>query len=394
MDLFIIIFYIFLGILVGTLTGLIPGIHPNTMCTLFIGFIFGEPFLVSVLIISSAVAHSFLDFIPSILLGAPDAGTAMGVLPGHSMMLRGEGYEAIRLTVIGGLVSLFIILILLPFIMIFTAPLYNIVKPNIHWILIALTGFMFTKDRKLWGPVVFGLSGVLGYLVLNGNFLGNFELLPMLTGLFGMSMILKSIHDGVNIPEQRTRTSVVKKKDMLKGGLVGSLSGILVGLLPGVGAAQATFISREVLRDKTEKKFMIAIGGVNTVVAIFSILALWIIGKGRSGVAVAVNELMGTLVFSDVVIFTGAIVLSGGISSILTIILGKKMTTFFRKINYKKISVSMVILLGSIIFVFTGLLGLFVLLLSTGIGMVTLLTGTRRSYMMACLIVPTILYFV
>jgi len=394
MDLFIIIFHIFLGVLVGTLTGLIPGLHPNTMCTLFIGFFFGEPFLVSVLIVSSAIAHSFLDFIPSIFLGAPDAGTAMGVLPGHNMMLKGEGYEAVRLTVIGGLVSLLIILVLLPFLMILTAPLYDIIRPNIHWILITLTGFMFTKDRKIWGPVVFGLSGLLGYIVLNGNFLGNFELLPMLTGLFGTSMILKSLHDEVKIPEQKNQPSVVGRGDMIKGGLVGSLSGILVGLLPGVGAAQATFISREILKDKTEKKFMIAIGGVNTVVAVFSILALWIIGKTRSGVAVAVNELLGNLVFSDVMIFLGAIVLSGGLSSILTIILAKKTIAFFRKINYKKASLSVILGLVSIVFVFTGLPGLFVLFLSTVIGLVTLLTNTRRSYMMACIIVPTVIYFI
>lgn len=394
MDLFVIVLYIFLGIIVGTVTGLTPGLHPNTMSTIFLGFLFGNPLLVSVMIISAAVTHSFLDFIPSILLGAPDPETALSVLPGHSMMMEGRAYEAIRLTVVGGLVSLLIILLLLPFLAIFVGSFYDLIRPNIHWVLISITAFMFLKDRKPWGVVVFILSGALGYLVLSGNLLGKFALLPMLTGLFGLSMIIKSLKDRTEIPEQREYVEDVKIGEAIKGGLVGSLSGIFVGLLPGIGGAQATFLSREILRDKTERKFMIAIGGVNTVVAVFSLLALWLIGNPRSGVAVAVAELLNTLTFSDVVIFTGAIAIAGGVSALLTLYMSRRFITFFRMVNYRWVSVSIIFFLGVMTFVFTGLTGLSVLLLSTLIGMVCIFSNSRRSYMMACLIVPTVLFFI
>ncbi|UCG95768.1 MAG: tripartite tricarboxylate transporter permease [archaeon] len=376
------------------MTGLVPGLHPNTICILFLGFVFGDPLLVSVLIVSSAIAHSFLDFLPSILLGAPDPGTALSVLPGHNMMMQGRAYEAIRLTVIGGLASLLIALTLMPLLMFFVGSFYDFIRPNIHWLLVTITGFMFLKDRKPWSLVVFAMSGALGYLVLNGNLLGRFSLLPMLTGLFGLSMIIKSLKDRTRIPEQKISADALRRIDVVKGGLVGSLSGILVGLLPGVGAAQATFISREVLRDRTEKKFMIAMGGVNTVVAIFSLLALWIVGNPRSGVAVAVDELMGVLTFGDVIIFIGAIALAGGLSSLITIYLSKRFINFFRRIDYRKVSLSIIIFLIAITFVFTGAVGTFVLFLSTAIGMVCILTNTRRSYMMACIIVPTVLFFI
>jgi len=394
MDLFFIILYIFFGILVGIVTGLMPGIHPNMTATLFLGFLFGDPFLVSVMIISSAVTNAFLDFIPSILLGAPDPETALSVLPGHKMMMEGRAYEAIRLTVIGGLVSLFMILLSLPFLIIFVGPAYEIIRPNIHWVLIAIVGFMFFKDRKPWSLVVFALSGTLGYIVLNGNFLGKFALLPLLTGLFGLSTITKSLEDKAQIPEQTNDLEKVGKGEIIKGGLVGSLSGILVGLLPGVGAAQATFLSSEILRDKTERKFMIAMGGVNTVTAILSIMSLWLIGNPRSGVAVVVNELLSTLTFSDVIVFIGAITLAGGVSSFLTLFLSKRFINLFRKINYRHLSFFVIVFLVAMTFMFTGFVGLFVLFLSTSIGMVCILSGIRRSYMMACLIVPTILFFI
>jgi len=390
MDFFIFL-YVLAGVLLGTVTGLIPGLHPNTVSALILASALWDPFLTSILIISAAVAHSFLDFIPSVLLGAPDPSTALSILPGHKMMMRGHAYEAIKLTVVGGVVSLLLIVLFLPFIVVFIRNFYVFIKPNVHWILIGITGFMFLKDRNAWGIVVFCLSGSLGYLVLLNNLLGEFSLLPMLTGLFGLSMIIKSLKDRVKIPEQIKESE--KISGVFRSGIVGTLSGMLVGLLPGVGAAQATFISREIFRDKEEKKFMIAIGGVNTTVAVLSVLALWLVGNPRSGVAVAVSELLGKISFTDVVIFIGAILLAGGVSAFVTLHLNKVFINLFRKVNYRIINFFIILFLVGVTFILTGLPGLYILFLSTIIGLVCILSNTRRSYMMACIIIPTVLFF-
>ena len=390
MDFFIFL-YVLAGVLLGTVTGLIPGLHPNTVSALILASALWDPFLTSILIISAAVAHSFLDFIPSVLLGAPDPSTALSILPGHKMMMRGHAYEAIKLTVVGGVVSLLLIVLFLPFIVVFIRNFYVFIKPNVHWILIGITGFMFLKDRNAWGIVVFCLSGSLGYLVLLNNLLGEFSLLPMLTGLFGLSMIIKSLKDRVKIPEQIKESE--KISGVFRSGIVGTLSGMLVGLLPGVGAAQATFISREIFRDKEEKKFMIAIGGVNTTVAVLSVLALWLVGNPRSGVAVAVSELLGKISFTDVVVFIGAILLAGGVSAFLTLHLNKVFINLFRKVNYRIINFFIILFLVGVTFILTGLPGLYILFLSTIIGLVCILSNTRRSYMMACIIIPTVLFF-
>ncbi len=390
MDFFIFL-YVLAGVLLGTVTGLIPGLHPNTVSALILASALWDPFLTSILIISAAVAHSFLDFIPSVLLGAPDPSTALSILPGHKMMMRGHAYEAIKLTVVGGVVSLLLIVLFLPFIVVFIRNFYVFIKPNVHWILIGITGFMFLKDRNAWGIVVFCLSGSLGYLVLLNNLLGEFSLLPMLTGLFGLSMIIKSLKDRVKIPEQIKESE--KISGVFRSGIVGTLSGMLVGLLPGVGAAQATFISREIFRDKEEKKFMIAIGGVNTTVAVLSVLALWLVGNPRSGVAVAVSELLGKISFTDVVVFIGAILLAGGVSAFVTLHLNKVFINLFRKVNYRIINFFIILFLVGVTFILTGLPGLYILFLSTIIGLVCILSNTRRSYMMACIIIPTVLFF-
>jgi len=392
MDFFIIVLYVFLGILFGIITGLTPGLHPNTIAAIAVGFSF-NPFLISVVIISAAITHTFLDFIPSIFLGAPDPGTAMSVLPGHELMMKGRGYEAIKLTVVGGIVSLIITIIILPGLILFIKNFYDIIRTSIPWLLIIISSYMFLKDKKIWGIVVFTLAGVFGYIVLRNNFIGDMVLFPMLTGLFGISTIIYSLRRKTKIPEQGKDVENVEKNEYLLGGLIGSLSGILVGLLPGIGSAQASFLSREIIKDNSNRKFMIAIGGVNTTVAILSLLALWLIGTPRSGVASVVGRLLD-LSFGDVVVFMGVMIMASGIAGLITILIGKKSVHFFKKINYIHLNVMIIVLLAVMIFVFTGLWGLLIASLSTVIGLFCIFSGTRRTYLMACLIVPTVLFFI
>ena len=61
-----------------------------------------------------AVANSISDAIPSILFGAPDEGSELELLPGQKMLMKGFGYDAIKLTVIGGIGAAIFLMLLLP----------------------------------------------------------------------------------------------------------------------------------------------------------------------------------------------------------------------------------------------------------------------------------------
>ena len=103
---------LFLGMAVGVITGLLPGLHPNTLIPFFLALPFTlDPVSAVVMLVSAGVTNTFVNFIPSILIGAPEADSVMSVLPGHRLLLEGRGYEAIKLSVIGGLgATLFAIL--------------------------------------------------------------------------------------------------------------------------------------------------------------------------------------------------------------------------------------------------------------------------------------------
>jgi putative membrane protein len=87
-----------LGILLGLPLGLLPGMHINNILPLILSlsFLFTSQYNLTVLIISIAVTQTFVSFIPSIFLGAPDENTALSVLPGHRLLFEGRGYEAIK----------------------------------------------------------------------------------------------------------------------------------------------------------------------------------------------------------------------------------------------------------------------------------------------------------
>ena len=118
------------GAALGTFTGLAPGIHVNTLALIMLvsyptiagamGLacgVFGigvahVPLLVCCIIISASVAHSFVDFVPSVFLGAPDEDSVLSVLPGHRLLLSGNGLEAVTCAARGSLAGATVAIVL------------------------------------------------------------------------------------------------------------------------------------------------------------------------------------------------------------------------------------------------------------------------------------------
>src|SRR3989344_3753205 len=146
-------FFLFAGILFGTLTGLSPGIHINLVGAILVSLSTSLlspilPIYLIVFIVAMSITHTFVDFIPSIFLGAPDdADTGLSTLPGHELLKEGRGYEAIMLSNYGSLIAI-LILILLFIPLIFIIPkIYPFLTKFMAFILIffSLTLILFEK---------------------------------------------------------------------------------------------------------------------------------------------------------------------------------------------------------------------------------------------------------
>ena len=161
------VLFLILGILAGTITGLAPGIHINLIGAALVSGTFSllagiSPVYLIVFIVSMSISHVFIDFIPSIFLGAPEEGTELSVLPGHEMLKKGQGFHAINLTSLGCLYGLFIFILLIFPLYFLSAFLKNIPEIIIALGLIAVSlNMILLEKKKFYAFFVFLLTGIL-----------------------------------------------------------------------------------------------------------------------------------------------------------------------------------------------------------------------------------------
>lgn len=157
----------------GTFTGIAPGIHVNTLALIMLvsypgiaglmgltcnafGIGVGHvPLLVCCVIISASVVHSFVDFIPSVFLGAPDEDTVLSILPGHRLLLSGKGLEAVACAAQGSLAGACLAIVLtLPMFVVMSDPidLYGRFEPLIPGVLVVVMVMLVmgeADDRRI-----------------------------------------------------------------------------------------------------------------------------------------------------------------------------------------------------------------------------------------------------
>ena len=383
-----------IGVSAGTITGLIPGIHINLLGIFLVSlsaslFSQVEPIYLVIFIVAMAITHTFIDFIPSVFLGCPDTDTELSVLPGHDLLKKGQGYQAIILTCYGSLAAIFaLILISFPSILIISK-IYKFIPLLIPGLLILASFFLIsTEKKKSAALLVFLLSGFLGLCVLNLDALKE-PLLPLLTGLFGASMLVTSIKNKTKIPKQKMSKSKTKIFRPVLGALVASP---ICSFLPGLGSGQAAIIGNTISR--TDKKgFLVLLGATNTLVMGFSFISLYVISRTRTGAAVAIQQIIGTLSLKILILILITTAISGIISFFLTIFLAKFILKRITKINYTFLSTITLAVLLTIVFLMSNFLGLIVLTASTFTGIYCISLGVRRTNMMGCLLLPTIILY-
>jgi len=388
-----------LGVAAGCVTGLTPGVHINLVSLLLFTssafFLkYTTPLVLVVFIVAMSITHTFLDFIPSIFLGAPDDDTALSVLPGHRFLLKGEGYGAVKLTLIGSFFALFLILLMTP-IFIFCLPkVYPFIKQYMAFILIAASCFLIFKEEKsrFWALTLFLLSGILGIATLNLAVIKQ-PLFPLLSGLFGMSMLTISFFKNVKIPPQKITTIKIETKESVRALGASLVAAPLVSFLPGLGSAQAAVIGSEVGGKLGQKGFLVLLGAINTIVMGLSFVALYVIQKPRTGSAVIIGKLLESFTLNHLLLFLAVSLVAGCIATFLTLVFAKLFARGISKLNYRYVCLSIIILIAALTIPLSGLLGLLVLFTATSIGLIAALKGIKRMHLMGCLLLPVILYF-
>jgi putative membrane protein len=335
--------------------------------------------------------HTFADFIPSVFIGCPNADTELSVLPGHQLLKEGKGLEAVYLSSYGGICAVILFSVLSVPLILLISKIFPLIKIAIPYVLISIIVIMIlTESKKFSAIIVVILTGILGLCVLNLEI--KEPLLPLLTGLFGSSTILLSIKQKTKIPKQNYEIEKLKIKKILRPLAGASISSFVCGFLPGLGTGQAAILGSQI--SKTDNKsFLILLGATNIFIMGISFISLYAISKTRTGSAVAIQELVGSLSNQIIFLIIIAIIISGTISFLLTLFLSKKFLIIFEKINYTKISIATLFVLSVVVLIFSGILGFFIMIISTFTGIFCISLGVKRTHMLNCLLIPTILLY-
>ncbi len=387
------------GVALGTASGLVPGLHANNFALLLAAFaasIPADPLLIGVAMLTAGVVHTFLDIVPALALGVPDAAMAIAALPGHRLVLAGRGREALRLSAVGSAIAVGIALPLAVPITWLMIHSYPTIRAHLWIVLGAVVCLLVvtesTPQAAAGGLLGFLLAAILGWAVLDVSPdapLGSGSMLtPLLTGLFGAPILLDAMGGG-GVPPQADAKLTMARKDLGLTAGAGSLAGAIVGYLPGISAAIASVMALPAVPNRdVDRGFIVATSGANTANTVFALFALVALGTPRTGVMVAVDTTGVPLV---VPVLLAAVVVGAACGALLVVLVGDRYLLHVGKMDYTRVSLVVLAFLGALAFGLTGWFGVVVFVVSTIIGLVPTRFGARRVHLMGVLIGPLML---
>ena len=286
----------FIGVFLGCMTGLIPGFHVNNVALIALSLTplaigLGIPLsAVAAIIVAMGTVHTFLNYIPSALVGAPDGDTALALLPGHRMLLAGNATQGVAYSARGSQLGLLLSIPLLLFARFLFGEnpglgFYEESREILPYLLLAISMFLILTETtripwplwmqaisKRWKINLFGRdfdfsftdnSNIAGMIVATAFFLLSgfygwavFELpgrspvgmpnatmlMPGLAGLFGIANLLDIYVTTSEMPAQGDDWELPPVKPLLIPCFLSSICAAVMAILPGMTAAQATVV--------------------------------------------------------------------------------------------------------------------------------------------------------
>jgi putative membrane protein len=409
---------ILLAIFAGTITGLIPGLHINFISILILinfqtlaKIAPTEQLIIFIIIMS--LTHTFIDFIPSILFGIPNADTAISILPGQQMILRGEGYKAIFLSNLGSLFGVITSLFIGILFYYNLENIYNQIQgllPYILAIIIVLGIFLEPSiNQKFKAIILILFTGGYGIFLLNSVQL-NQPLLILFTGVFANAAIIHSLLQKTQkIPQQNFKLPKIKEiitKSYLKSLLNGTISSSICSITPAIGNIQAATLSTITQNSKLEEKnsknketikhqenFISLISLINTNNFILSLITFLTISKARNGSIFVISQIINNITITQIIKYYLIILITTPLIFYLTLKIGKFAIKKLSKLNkyFKKINLTLLLLLTLQITLLESYFGLLCLIGATLLGYLTLVLNIKRIHLLSALIIPTII---
>ena len=252
------------GVSLGIVVGALPGLTATMAVAVMLPFTFKMPADSGMLFLLGVYAGGIYGgSISAILVGVPGTpASAATVLDGYPLARQGKAYEALSMalwaSVIGGVISGFILLAVAPVIAAFalrfgppeifalavfglTACVAGVASKNlVKGLMVAALGLIVSTigldPLEALPRFIFGIDALTAGI----------PLVPVLIGLFAIGEILQQVQQELHISVEAVKRSRFDLRLLLnhaKTIIKSSLIGTGIGAIPGTGAASASFLS-------------------------------------------------------------------------------------------------------------------------------------------------------
>lgn len=407
------------GACIASFLSFIPALHIyNVAGLLLFGGIVGTvlpPEPTAFLCIGMAVGYTMFNTVSGVLFSAPDESMLFSILPAQRYLLEGRGFEAIVLTNSGGLTGLVIILLLIPVASTWLPAIRSIVQPHLAWILWAVIAYMLLSEwpkgtarapagfSRWWdgwksltaGLVTFVLSGLLGFILMYRP-LVRIEvayqgMLPAFIGLFAMPWILQNLTSRIALPKQQATDTVdMPVSSLLRGTLAGGAGGLFAAIFPVITGGIGGLLAGHATAQRDERTFLISQGTSKVLYYVGGLLLFFVPGLHltRGGMAWMISTQYSAYTPEEYYLASAATILAGVISFLLSLLVARIGLSLINHIGYRGSNILALCIVLTVIIVITGVEGLAICAVATGIGMIPVLWGSRRSNAMGILLLP------
>lgn len=252
------------GVLAGTAVGVLPGIGPITAVALLIPLTFGvDPTTAIILMAGVYYGAMYGGSTTSILLNTPgESSSVVTCLDGYQLALKGRAGSALGVAAIGSFIAGTLGIVLLMFLAPALGQAAVAFGPPEYFALMVLgllatasfgEGSMTKALISMCAGLVVGTVGVdlqtgtARFTFGNAELLDGIDFLVVALGLFAWAEVLwESVRPEVLARRIPIKNPYPTRADLKQSGGAmarGGLVGFLLGILPGVGASTASFIT-------------------------------------------------------------------------------------------------------------------------------------------------------
>jgi putative tricarboxylic transport membrane protein len=363
------------AVLIGTISGILVGGMPGLTATMAVALLIPltfvlEPLTGLILMGGVYCGAMYGGSIPAILLRTPGTPAAVATaLEGYPMSQKGHGGLALKVSVIssfcGGTFSALVLLLVAPvlatFALTFGPPEYFLLA------ILGLVGIvsMANEESRLVKALISGLigliiavigtdpmSGQLRYTLNLTDLYDGVAFMPALIGMFSISQMLELT--GVKSIVTDTSTLKTIKREPFPKGLkkfigLGSITGTVVGILPGEGATIAAFLSYNFARQRSKNPKLFGKGNPEGIAAAEagnngcvggSLVPTLTLGIPGNSIAAALmggllvhGLIPGPELFTKYGSMTYAFILSLFLANIVFLVVGLYMAPYFARIS-------------------------------------------------------------